>query len=94
MRITKTLTSTKILGVVAGSLLLVGGCGSDGEVVPRLGVPVSWTREVEERPASPTASTRAPTQCYDDSYEMHGDPTPEEQMILELINRARHDPDA
>jgi len=95
MRITKTVTSTKILVVVAGSLLLVGGCGYDGEVLPRLGIPVFETREAKERPASPTTATRDPGHnCYDDSYEMHGDPTPEEQMILELINRARHDPAA
>ena len=95
MRITKTVTSTKILVVVAGSLLLVGGCGYDGEVLPRLGIPVFETREAKERPASPTTATRYPGHnCYDDSYEMHGDPTPEEQMILELINRARHDPAA
>jgi hypothetical protein len=32
--------------------------------------------------------------CYDESYEEHGNPTPEEQLILELINRARQNPGA
>jgi len=95
MRIARTGTAAGVLGVTVGALLLLPGCGSDGEVVPRLGVPVRETRDVKERPPSPTAATRDPgDNCYDDSYEMHGDPTPEEQMILELINRARQDPQA
>lgn len=35
------------------------------------------------------ASPRLPAQQYD-----HGDPTPDEQLVLELINRARANPDA
>jgi hypothetical protein len=83
------------LAGIAASFVLVAGCGSDlddGDA-PRLGVPASAVREGKLPPAPP--STRAPTDnCYDESYEMYGNPTPEEQLILEILNRARLDPDA
>ncbi len=84
---------------IAAALVPILGCGFDldGGDAPRVGTPASGVRApatVAAKP-SPPAATRAPADnCYDESYGMYGNPTPEEQLILELINRARQAPDA
>jgi len=81
-------------GVTLAALALAG-CGGDGTspgAAPRLGTPVAVEREA---PAPATRATKAPTDnVYDESFEKHGNPTAQEQLMLELINRARRDPEA